>query len=188
VHNNLHHVMAALDLSKSIVDRIWTNYVFAMGYNLTAVPLAAGVLYPLTHFRIHPAVAGLCMALSSVSVVLSSLLLRRYAPPVLQPDAEVDQDGEWCEGAGADVADGGGAWAWRRMLWGHALGVGGPDVRVADALPLLGPPQQGSNDDLDAGDVEMGERATTKGARPKGRAIQGLPSRFAAKVRGYSEI
>ena len=79
VHNNLHHVMAALDLSKSIVDRIWTNYVFAMGYNLTAVPLAAGVLYPLTHFRIHPAVAGLCMALSSVSVVLSSLLLRRYA-------------------------------------------------------------------------------------------------------------
>jgi hypothetical protein len=83
VQNKLDHVLTAIDLSTNIVRRIWLNYLFAMGYNLTAVPLAAGVLYPMTHIRIHPAIAGLCMALSSVSVVLSSLQLRRYKPPEL---------------------------------------------------------------------------------------------------------
>ncbi len=185
VHNNLHHVFAALDLSKSIVARIWTNYVFALGYNLTALPLAAGVLYPLTHFRIHPAVAGLCMALSSVSVVSSSLMLRRYAPPAMLPDAEVSEDGGWSEAVVADLEvgheDGDGAWAWRHMLWGHGHGARAP--RVADALPLLGPTGPENCVDMDGRHVEMADLA-----RAKGRAIKGLPSRFAAKVRGYSQI
>ena len=83
VQNDLQHVLTAIDLSSAIVRRIWRNYQFAIGYNLMAVPLAAGVLFPLTHLRIHPAVAGLCMALSSVSVVASSLILKTYRPPSL---------------------------------------------------------------------------------------------------------
>lgn len=43
--------------------------------------IAAGVLYPPFHFQLPPWVAGACMALSSVTVVGSSLLLRRYKPP-----------------------------------------------------------------------------------------------------------
>jgi Cu+-exporting ATPase len=45
------------------------------------IPIAAGVLYPATHMQLPPWVAGGCMALSSVSVVCSSLLLRRYKRP-----------------------------------------------------------------------------------------------------------
>lgn len=50
------------------------------------IPLAAGALYPWLHLRLPPWVAGACMAFSSVSVVGSSLLLRRYRrpPPVLR--------------------------------------------------------------------------------------------------------
>ena len=40
--NKVDHVLTAIDLSTAIVRRIWLNYLFAMGYNLTAVPLAAG--------------------------------------------------------------------------------------------------------------------------------------------------
>jgi hypothetical protein len=45
--------------------------------------MAAGILYPFTQMRLPPEVAGLAMAASSVSVVTSSLLLRRYRPPVM---------------------------------------------------------------------------------------------------------
>lgn len=54
-----------------------------MGYNVLMIPLAAGVAYPLTQVQLPPWVAGSCMAFSSVSVVLSSLALRRYTRPVL---------------------------------------------------------------------------------------------------------
>eukprot|EP00293_Proteomonas_sulcata_P015879 CAMPEP_0184294430 /NCGR_PEP_ID=MMETSP1049-20130417/5628_1 /TAXON_ID=77928 /ORGANISM="Proteomonas sulcata, Strain CCMP704" /LENGTH=1275 /DNA_ID=CAMNT_0026602715 /DNA_START=545 /DNA_END=4372 /DNA_ORIENTATION=- len=84
IHNNLNDVYTAMDLSRKTVRRIQWNYFWAMAYNLTAVPVAAGVLYPFTRTTIPPAVAGLAMAMSSVSVVLSSLCLRLYKPPALR--------------------------------------------------------------------------------------------------------
>lgn len=57
------------------------NYVWALGYNCIMIPVAAGALFPFTHVQLPPWVAGACMALSSVSVVCSSLLLRRYRRP-----------------------------------------------------------------------------------------------------------
>ena len=53
----------------------------AFAYNLAMVPFAAGALYPLLLIQLPPMVAGLAMALSSVSVVCSSLLLHLYSPP-----------------------------------------------------------------------------------------------------------
>lgn len=50
-------------------------------YNALAIPIAAGALWPLTHALMPPWVAALAMALSSVSVVASSLALRFYRPP-----------------------------------------------------------------------------------------------------------
>jgi Cu+-exporting ATPase len=83
--SDLWDVITALDLSRTIFKRIKMNYVWALGYNCMLIPLAAGVLYP---FGIHipPMFAGGAMALSSVSVVTSSLLLRRYSPPTPLPD------------------------------------------------------------------------------------------------------
>lgn len=83
--SNLWDVITALDLSRSIFNRIRLNYVWALGYNCLLIPLAAGVLYPFG-YSIPPMFAGAAMAISSVSVVTSSLLLRYYAPPQLPPD------------------------------------------------------------------------------------------------------
>jgi Cu+-exporting ATPase len=55
--------------------------VWALSYNVLMIPIAAGALYPATHMQLPPWVAGACMAFSSVSVVCSSLLLRRYRRP-----------------------------------------------------------------------------------------------------------
>ncbi len=71
----------ALDVSRRTFDRIRVNYLWAMGYNTLMIPVAAGVFFPLTHTQLPPWLAGLCMAFSSVSVVLSSLMLRRYRRP-----------------------------------------------------------------------------------------------------------
>jgi len=79
--SDLEDVLTALDLCKTTFNRIRLNYLWALGYNVLMVPVAAGVLYPAAHIQLPPWVAGACMALSSVSVVFSSLLLRRYEKP-----------------------------------------------------------------------------------------------------------
>lgn len=60
--------------------RMHWNFVYAYAYNALAIPLAAGVLFPATHSLLPPWIAALAMALSSVSVVGSSLALRLYKP------------------------------------------------------------------------------------------------------------
>ncbi|RWV80628.1 hypothetical protein GW17_00058064 [Ensete ventricosum] len=83
VRNSLEDVITAIDLSRKTFARIRWNYFFATAYNVVAIPIAAGVLFPVMGLRMPPWLAGACMALSSVSVVCSSLLLRRYRKPRL---------------------------------------------------------------------------------------------------------
>ncbi|RHZ11099.1 hypothetical protein DYB26_016294, partial [Aphanomyces astaci] len=73
-------VVVAFDLSQTIYRRIQINFVWAMGYNIVLLPLAAGVLYGF-RIQIPPMFAGAAMAFSSVSVVASSLALKWYQPP-----------------------------------------------------------------------------------------------------------
>ncbi|KAL1833861.1 hypothetical protein DCAR_0103998 [Daucus carota subsp. sativus] len=87
--SNLEDVITAIDLSRKTFSRIRLNYVFAMAYNLTALPIAAGVFFPLVKLKLPPWAAGACMAMSSVSVVCSSLLLRRYRKPRLTDILEI---------------------------------------------------------------------------------------------------
>ncbi|XP_077219867.1 copper-exporting ATPase / responsive-to-antagonist 1 / copper-transporting ATPase (RAN1) [Tasmannia lanceolata] len=89
MRNSLEDVITAIDLSRKTVSRIRWNYVFAMAYNIIAIPVAAGVFFPFTGIRLPPWVAGACMAFSSVSVVCSSLLLRRYKKPRLTTILEI---------------------------------------------------------------------------------------------------
>jgi Cu+-exporting ATPase len=77
---NLHGVVRAVLLSRQTIRIIRENLAWAFGYNLLLVPVAAGALYPLWGVTLSPILAGLAMALSSVSVVANSLRLRRFTP------------------------------------------------------------------------------------------------------------
>ena len=80
--SDLHDLVVALDLARKTFTRIRTNFLWALGYNSIMIPLAAGVFFPLMQPNLMPPwAAGIAMALSSVSVVLSSLELKRYRPP-----------------------------------------------------------------------------------------------------------
>ncbi|XP_077240235.1 putative copper-transporting ATPase HMA5 [Tasmannia lanceolata] len=79
--SNLEDVITAIDLSRKTFSRIRLNYIWALGYNILGIPIAAGVLFPATGFRLPPWLAGAAMAASSVSVVCCSLLLKNYRRP-----------------------------------------------------------------------------------------------------------
>lgn len=66
----------AINLSVQTVKTIHQNLFWAFIYNIIGIPIAAGVLYPINGFLLDPMVAGAAMALSSVSVVTNSLLLK----------------------------------------------------------------------------------------------------------------
>jgi Cu2+-exporting ATPase len=74
--SDLNAIPKAINLSAKIVNTIRQNLFWAFIYNLIGIPIAAGVLYPFTHFQLDPMYAGAAMALSSVSVVGNSLLLK----------------------------------------------------------------------------------------------------------------
>lgn len=82
VNSKLTDLLVAIDLAKTIYLRIRLNFMWALGYNTLAIPIAAGIFYPLTHTALPPYVAAFAMALSSVSVLTSSLSLNRYKPPI----------------------------------------------------------------------------------------------------------
>jgi Cu+-exporting ATPase len=85
----LEDVITAIDLSRKTFSRIRLNYVWALGYNLIGIPIAAGVLFPSTRFRLPPWIAGAAMAASSVSVVCCSLLLKYYRRPKILDNLEM---------------------------------------------------------------------------------------------------
>ena len=73
---DIFNVVKAIELSGATWQKIRQNLWWALGYNLVAIPLAAGVLLPSSGIIIPPAAAGAFMAFSSVMVVTNSLLLR----------------------------------------------------------------------------------------------------------------
>ncbi len=111
VKDDLRDVITAIQLSGKTIRKIWQNLFWAFIYNIVAIPIAGGAHLLLTQSSfgiaapwvvffshklgsfgsafvsfsqstLRPEIAGFAMALSSISVVLNSLLLRRYVPPI----------------------------------------------------------------------------------------------------------
>ncbi|OLC00807.1 MAG: copper-translocating P-type ATPase [Candidatus Rokubacteria bacterium 13_1_40CM_68_15] len=81
MRSDLAAVVVALELSRRTIQIVKQNLGWAFGYNVLLIPVAAGVLYPLAGVLLSPILAGAAMAFSSVSVVTSSLRLKRWQPP-----------------------------------------------------------------------------------------------------------
>ncbi|WP_407409899.1 heavy metal translocating P-type ATPase [Methanobrevibacter sp.] len=82
MEGDLENVVAAVQFSKKVMRRIKENIFWAFAYNSILIPIAAGVLYPAFGITFEPALAGLAMALSSVTVISLSLMLKRYVPEI----------------------------------------------------------------------------------------------------------
>jgi Cu+-exporting ATPase len=76
VRGDLTGIVEGRRLSRATVRNIHQNLAFAFGYNALGIPIAAGVLYPVTGLLLSPMLAALAMSLSSVSVITNALRLR----------------------------------------------------------------------------------------------------------------
>lgn len=111
VKDDLRDVVTAIQLSGKTIKKVWQNLFWAFIYNVLAIPIAGGahflftqgplgvpsawvisvrdglggigkILFNLSQAPLRPEIAGFAMALSSISVVTNSLLLKRYTPPI----------------------------------------------------------------------------------------------------------
>ncbi|HUB28558.1 MAG TPA: heavy metal translocating P-type ATPase [Terracidiphilus sp.] len=80
-------IVVAYELARKTLKVMRENLAWAAGYNLVGIPIAAGVLYPFFHILLTPWLAAAAMALSSVSVLLNSLRLRRWKPVELKHES-----------------------------------------------------------------------------------------------------
>jgi len=77
VKGDLMGIVRAREMSENTINNIKQNLFFAFIYNAIGVPIAAGALYPFTKMLLNPMIAAFAMSLSSVSVILNSLRLKK---------------------------------------------------------------------------------------------------------------
>jgi len=80
IKSNLMDVVSAVKLSRKVMTRIKQNLFWAFAYNTALIPVAAGILYPIFGITLKPELAGLAMAMSSVTVITLSLSLKKFIP------------------------------------------------------------------------------------------------------------
>jgi Cu+-exporting ATPase len=81
MRDDLMDAVAGVQLARKVMARIKQNIFWAFAYNAALIPVAGGLLYPFFGITLKPEFAGLAMAMSSVTVVSLSLMLRKYVPP-----------------------------------------------------------------------------------------------------------
>lgn len=86
--DDLLDVLKAILIAQKSFQRIKINFAWAFTYNLILIPIALGIFYPIGGFKLDPMFAAIAMAMSSISVVSSSLVLKFYNPnDVLSPNS-----------------------------------------------------------------------------------------------------
>jgi Cu+-exporting ATPase len=79
--DDLLDAVGSVQLSQKVMQRIKQNLFWAFAYNSALIPVAAGALFPIWGITFRPEFAGFAMAMSSVTVVSLSLMLKKYIPP-----------------------------------------------------------------------------------------------------------
>jgi Cu+-exporting ATPase len=82
IKDDIRDVVVAMEIAKATMRKVKQNLFWAFVYNTLGIPLGAGLLYPFASLIISPEIAGLMMAVSSVSVTLNTLLLRGFRPSI----------------------------------------------------------------------------------------------------------
>ncbi|UKZ75908.1 hypothetical protein TrVFT333_003604 [Trichoderma virens FT-333] len=113
--DDLLSIPSAINLTRTIFLRIKLNLLWACIYNLIGLPIAMGFFLPLG-LHMHPMMAGFAMACSSVSVVISSLMLKFWKRPQWMDDASAEHKGglRWMSGTGVV--------GWARETFGRLRG------------------------------------------------------------------
>jgi Cu+-exporting ATPase len=82
IKDDIRDVVVALEVAKATMRKVKQNLFWAFFYNTLGIPLGAGLFYPFASLVISPELAGLMMAVSSVSVTLNTLLLKGFKPSI----------------------------------------------------------------------------------------------------------
>jgi Cu+-exporting ATPase len=82
IKDDIRDVVVALEVAKATMRKVKQNLFWAFVYNTLGIPLGAGLFYPFVSLIISPEIAGLMMAVSSISVTLNTLLLKGFQPTV----------------------------------------------------------------------------------------------------------
>jgi Cu+-exporting ATPase len=82
IKDDIRDVVVALEVAKATMRKVKQNLFWAFFYNTLGIPLGAGLFYPLASLVISPEIAGLMMAVSSISVTLNTLLLKGFRPSI----------------------------------------------------------------------------------------------------------
>jgi len=100
IKDDLRDVVVALEAAKATMRKVKQNLFWAFFYNTLGIPVGAGLLYPVIRLVVSPELAAALMALSSVSVTLNTLLLKRFKPSLRggqppQPEAQGAEQPRW---------------------------------------------------------------------------------------------
>ena len=82
IKGDLRDVVVAMEAAKATMRKVKENLFWAFGYNVASIPIGAGLFYPFFKLVVSPELAALLMAVSSLSVTLNTLLLKRFVPAI----------------------------------------------------------------------------------------------------------